>query len=161
AALEPAPAEPGGVQQVADVLAGQGRRVAGGAVVVIGLRVRDEGVAALPVGDGVAVGVGAVNHLPDAAGVAGDEVDGTGGGRPEGGVEGVFVVRKVLGLVPRPGHGFPMVVVHGVAGFGGRPGGLGAAAGAGGGDELVHLPAVERHLLRAVAVVLVASQDVV
>src|SRR5262249_17248020 len=86
------------------------------------LRVRDEGVAALPVGDGVAVGVGAVNHLPDATGVAGDEVDGTGGGRPEGGVEGVVAHREVLGVVPQPGHRVAVVVVHDVAATAGLAG---------------------------------------
>src|SRR5262249_42252554 len=88
-------------------------------------------------------------------------VDGPRGGRREGGVEGVVAHREVLGVVPQPGHRVAVVVVHDVAGTAGLPGGAGAAAGAHGGDELAHLPAVERHLLRAVAVVLVASQDVV
>src|SRR5262249_7297922 len=52
-ALEPAPAQTLRVEQVTDVLAGQGRRVPGGAVVVVALGVLDEGVAAFAVADGV------------------------------------------------------------------------------------------------------------
>src|SRR5262249_4917144 len=138
AALEPAPGEPGGVQQVADVLPRHRHRVAGRAVVVVRLRVRDERVAALAVGHRGPVAVAAVDHLADVTGVTGGEVDGTGRRRPERRPERVVAHRELVGVVPQPGDGLAVVVVEDVVGVAGLAGRALAGAGPDGGDELVH-----------------------
>src|ERR1035437_2623088 len=55
AALEPAPGHSGRVQLVADVRAAERHRVAGGAIVPVGLRVAGQRVAAVAVGGEIAV----------------------------------------------------------------------------------------------------------
>src|SRR5262249_57477120 len=70
AALEPAPAQPGRVQLVADVLAGQRRSVADRAVVLARLGVGDEREATLAVADRVTLGVRPLLRLPDHAAVS-------------------------------------------------------------------------------------------
>ena len=91
-----------------------------------------------------------------AARLAGDQVERPRGGRPELGVVEVVAHRVVLGVVPQPGHGVAVVVVHDQAGrlvVGGR-----AGADPGLLHELVHQPAVHGLLLGGVAVVLVTGQ---
>ncbi len=161
-ALEPAPAEALRIELVADVGALQRHRVAGRAVVVVGLGVRDEREATLAVGDGVAVGVRVVDLETDVARVAGDEVDRPGRGRPERRAEEVVAQPEVLRVVPHPRDGVAVVVVHdGVCVAGSPFGRRGTGTGADARDELVHLAVVERLLLVVVIVVLVAGQHVV
>src|SRR4029077_9973396 len=166
AALEPTPGEPGGVELVADVLARHGDGVAGGAVIPIGLGVAGQREAALAVRRDVIVGtgrggdrgaVGLVGGV-DVAGVAGDEVDRSRRGGAERGPVGVVAHRVVLGVVPKPGDGVAVVVVHHrffVAGSAERGR---AAAGAHALHEAVHQAVVESLLLVAVVVVLVAGE---
>ncbi len=93
------------------------------------------------------------------AGVTRGHVHRAGGGRAEAGVPVVVAHRVVLGVVPQPGHGVAVVVVHDDAGRAvldaaavGRGRGLGLL------DEHVHLPVVLGLLLRGVAVVLVGGE---
>ena len=167
-ALEPPPRDVLGVEHVADVGAGhRAERVVVllgrlGAVVPGGVRVLDDGADATAVGrldprgrvvglvfdDGV-VGVRAV-------GLAGDQVDRTGGGRTEYVAEGVVGHGVVLRVVPQPRHRVAVEVAHGQAASvveAGLAGVLGGLL-----DEPVHEAAVVRPLLGAVVVVLVAGQ---
>ncbi len=86
---------------------------------------------------------------------AGDDVEGARGGRPEVRVVVVVAHRVVLRVIPQPGDGVAVVVIHDDAG---RAVLAGAVIGLGELDELVHRPAVERLLLGLVAVVLVAGE---
>ena len=97
---------------------------------------------------------GRVDRVPVAV-AAGDHVERPGRGRPEVRVVVVVAHRVVLRVVPQPGDGVAVVVIHDDAG---RPVFAGTQVGLGELDELVHRPAVERFLLRGVAVVLVAGQ---
>src|SRR5437762_2580410 len=76
--LEPAPTQAGGVEVVPDVPTGHGGRVPGRAVVVVRLGVVDQRASSGAVRNGVAVGVGAVDHLVHASGRSSGEVDRTG-----------------------------------------------------------------------------------
>ncbi len=175
AALEPAPGDVLLVEQVADVLAGHltQRGAAGvvvvGAVVVGRVRVGVDGADALGVrrvhrvrvrggGPGRVGGAARAGDRDHAVGLARDQVQRAGGGRPVGGVEGVVGQRVLLGVVPHAGDGVAVVVVHGQARRAVQ------AAGAGVLGRVLHeqvvLAAVERQLLRRVAVVLVAGQQV-
>ena len=94
-------------------------------------------------------------------GLAADQVDRAGRGRPELGVVGIVVQRVVLGVVPQRRDRVSVVVVHDdpvgaiVALVGERR--LRAAATGGVLDELVHEAHVIRGLLGRVAVVLVTG----
>ena len=88
--------------------------------------------------------------------LAGDEVERPRRGRPELGVVEVVAHRVPLRVVPQPGHGVAVVVVHDQAGrlvVGGR-----AGTDPGLLHELVHQAAVHGLLLGGVGVVLVAGQ---
>ncbi len=109
-----------------------------------------------------------VRHLIDhAVGLAGDEVDGAGGGGTEGGAEGVVVHRVVLRVVPHRRDGVAVVVAHGERSCIGDArssrlvGQSGAVRGADRVWEEVHLAVVERQLLRIVVVVLVIGGGLV
>ena len=82
-----------------------------------------------------------------------------GRGRPERRPVAVVAHREVLGVVPQPGDGVAVVVVHHLL-RGRRPcrTGVVAAAGADALDEVVHLAAVEGLLLVGVVVVLIAGE---
>src|SRR6266568_2922666 len=167
AALEPAPGDAPGVEQVTDVLAGRdghrvGRGVAGvGAIVKGGVGVTVDGAEARAVGRAHGTrgryglpGAGADRHA--AAGLARDQVERAGCRRAEGGVVVVVAHRIVLCVVPQPGDRVAVVVVHDQAGRAEVRGRAGADVGEL--DELVHLAAVDGLLLRRVTVVLVAGQ---
>src|SRR5262249_49636026 len=122
AALEPAPADAPGGEQGTDVLPphGGGRgAVAGAAGAETGGGGGERAGAAGVLG---AAPAGRADDLPGrgqrggAAGLAGDEVERPGGGRAELGVVEVVAHRVVLGVVPQPGHGVAVVVVHDQAG---------------------------------------------
>src|SRR5258708_40357320 len=75
AALKPAPGELGGVEQVADVLAGHAdRRGRAGADVAGWIGVANNGQAAVPIGDDPAAGIDGVE---DAVGLARDDGEGS------------------------------------------------------------------------------------
>ena len=170
AALEPAPGEPRRVQLVTDVLPREPDRVAGRAVVPVGLCVARQREAAGAVGRDVGIRsrrgrdrrvVRLVRDV-DAAGVAGDEVDRAGRRGAERRPVRVVADREVLCLVPEAGDGVAVVVVHDRLRIAQRPPpwclrrSVRAAVGADALDELVHRAAVERLLLVAVVVILVA-----
>ena len=165
-ALEPAPGDVLRVEQVTDVLPGhhadrRGGRVAGvRAVVVRRVQVAVDGAQALAVqrADRTRVGGHRAGGRVDRVAVAvtaGGHVERAGRGRPEVRVVVVVAHRVVLRVVPQPGDGVAVVVVHDDAG---RAVLTGAQVLLGVLDEHVHLAAVERFLLRRVAVVLVAGQ---
>ena len=113
-------------------------------------RADEPGSLALAVGGGV--------DRVAAAGVARNHVERARRGRAEGGVQVVVAHRVVLGVVPQPGDGVAVVVVHDDAGRAEYSPGAGAGARLGVLDELVHLPVVHGLLLRRVAVVLVGGE---
>ena len=93
------------------------------------------------------------------AGVTRGHVDRAGGGGAEAGVPVVVAHRVVLGVVPQPGDGVAVEVVHDDAGravLDAAAGGRGRVLGLL--DEHVHLAVVLRQLLRRVAVVLVRGE---
>ena len=161
AALEPTPAQAGGVQLVAHVRTGHRHGVAGRAVVVVRLGVGDQAEPALAIGDGVAIGVGAVDGQADAAGVTRNQVDRTRAGRSERGPERVVAHCELLGIVPQAGDGVAVVVIHDIIGLAGLAGVARAARRADRRHELVHGAAVKGLLLGVVVVVLIAGEDVV
>ena len=169
AALEPAPADVPGVEQVADVLAGRdgqraGRGVAGvGAVVEgrVGVTVDRAQAGAVQRADAARVlDLGPARRVDrvGVAGLAGDQVERAGRGRAERGVPVVVAHRVVLRVVPQPGDRVAVVVVHDQAGMAEQDRLPGARVGLRVLDELVHLAVVDGFLLRGVAVVLVAGQ---
>src|SRR6185312_12187763 len=148
-ALEPAPADAFGVEQITDVAPGHRHvvGVGGGAVVQGRVRIADYGAA-----DGVA---GYVRRRR-AVGLTGYQVKGAGGRGAEGGAVGVVAQREGLGVVPQGRDGVAVVVVHHQA----RQAHVRGTAGLHVREfhELVHQAAVEGLLLRAVGMVLVAGQ---
>src|SRR6185437_12379990 len=132
-ALEPAPGDMPRVEQVADVAPGHhadraGGRVAGVRAVVVGrVQVAVDRAEALAVqrADRAGVGLlrtrGRVDRVTIAVG-ARDHVERAGGGRPEVRVVVVVAHRVVLGVVPQPGDGVAVVVVHDDAGRAEFPG---------------------------------------
>ena len=171
-ALEPTPGEPCRVQLVADVRALERHGVTRRAVVPVRLSVAGEREAAEAVRRDVGIRssrgrdrrtVRLVRGV-DPAGVAGGDVDRARGGRPERGAERVVAHRVVLGVVPERGHRVAVVVVHDDLRIAersarGRPAArvVRSAVRADALDELVHQAVVERLLLVAVVVVLVAG----
>ena len=168
ASLEPAPREAVGVQLVADVGAAQRDRVAGRAVVVVRLGIAGEREPALAVGRDVRVRGGrggdrrarSLVRRVHAARVTGDQVDRTRCRGAERRPERVVAHRVVLRVVPQRRRRVPVVVVH----HGRRGAGLRAVRGlpARLSDRLheeVHQAAVERLLLVAVVVILVAGLE--
>src|SRR5207248_2658837 len=103
APFEPAPRELVGVEEVADVRATRRDRRPRGAVVVGGVCVADNGAVADDAGEGG-------GRRP--VGLAGDQVEGAGRGRSEGGPVRVVAHGEVLGVVPQRGDGVAVVVVH-------------------------------------------------
>src|SRR5262249_5243390 len=147
-ALEPAPGEAGGVQEVAEVATVHAvlsdlHGVAGRAVVHQRLWVADDRLPiAAQLTRQVTVGGG------DAVRVPGDQVERAGCRGAEGRAVGVVAHGEGLGVVPQRGHGIAVVVVHDVAGLaplavdGGR-----TCPVAGELRELVHRATVEGLLL--------------
>ncbi len=141
-----------------------GRRVVAVRAVVVGrVGVVDDG--ADPVGvrrhDGIAVGRRLVRHRRHRAepvGLTRDQVQRAGGRGTEDAVEGVVRHGELLGVVPDPGDGVAVVVVHAQPRCAEDDRLTSAGVGAGVLDELVHLPVVECQLLGQVAVVLVARE---
>src|ERR1700733_10989220 len=103
AAFKEAPGDVGGVEQVADVLAGHAE-VRGGRGAEIARRVGivDVGEAALTVSDD---GGSDIEGVDDAVGLAGGEVDGTRSRGAEGGTERGVVDGVGLRVVPHGGDG--------------------------------------------------------
>src|ERR1700691_1323110 len=162
-ALEPAPRDVLGVQQVADVLTGHhALRVGGGVVGVRALVVVrvDVAVGGAVRGDRACVGglrAGRGDRVTVRA-QAGTHVDRALGRGPERGVPVVVAHRVVLRVVPQPGDGVAVEVVHDDPGRAVVLAGGGAVVLLGELDELIHLAAVFGLLLRQVVVVLVTGQ---
>ncbi len=160
AALEPAPANILGVQEVADILArhlgGRARRRR--ADIAVRIAVAEHREAALAVGNDVVDGVGGIGAVARretgrAVGLAGDQVDRAGRGWAEGRAVGIIAHREMLRVIPQRCDGVAVEIAHHQA--------LGvedaSAAGAGRAGVLrkqVHLAAVEGRLLGAVGVIL-------
>ena len=151
AALEPAPGDALGRQQIADIAAGHGdeARLRIGAVVELRIGIGDHGALH---DDDIAIQLHILGR--GAMGIAGDEVDGAGGRRAEIRAEGIVVEGEMLGVVPERRHRIAVEIAHhrlGVAA-------LLVGIGRGEFDELVHQPAVEGLLLRRVVVIHVAGR---
>ena len=132
ATLKPAPGEAGGVEQVADVLAGHADRLGGaGADVAGGVGVADVGESAVAVRQRLQLpGLTVLTTplvWPETTLIA------PWCRRTEVRAEGVVVHGIVLGVVPESGDGVAVIVAHGEGLGGGRTGAGGAGRGVLGG----------------------------